>query len=384
MSDNSLALFSKDKLPAYLKNIGLDDTTKALMGGGGGKRISIRGGVFRKVVGGKEVMKNEDRSMNVVIVRSSPHVVRTYYKGTYVEGSNAAPDCWASDGEKPDSDVKEPQSSACVTCPMNVAGSGQGESRACRFSQRLAIALDGDLEGDIMQLSLPAQSLFGKGEGGLMPLQQYVKFLAGHQVPVTAVVTEMKFDTDSATPKLTFKPVRPLTEEEYAICKEQSESSDAIDAITFTVGKIDGAVSAGTAEDAAALKGAIKEDPPADAEPPKRKRRTKAEIEAAAEAALAAEEAAEAAAKKAAEDDAAKAAAGDPDEDDEDDEEAALLKQMAALKAKKAAAKAAAEKAAADGDDDPEPTVRSGKSDAAAGTKTAADVMAAWANDTDD
>ncbi len=56
MSD--LALFSQggNTLPAHLRNLELDATTKALMGGGGtGKRISIRGGVFRMIVGGKEV-----------------------------------------------------------------------------------------------------------------------------------------------------------------------------------------------------------------------------------------------------------------------------------------------------------------------------------------
>lgn len=390
MSDNALSLFSKNKLPAYIQNLGLDDTTKALMGGGGGKRISIRGGVFRKVVGGKEVMKNEERAMNVVIVRSAPHVARTYYEGTYVEGSSTPPVCWSSDGEAPDKDVKQKQSDICATCPMNVAGSGQGDSRACRFSQRVAVVLDGDLEGDVMQLSLPAQSLFGKGENGTMPLQQYVRFLAGHQVPVTAVITEMKFDTDSATPKLTFKPIRPLTEDEYKVVQEQAETQDAIDAVTFSVHAMDTAVGTGNSEaDAAnadALKGAIKTEAKAE-DKPKRTRRTKAEIEADAEeeakqaAARAAEKAkAEAAAKAAAEDDD-----DEEDEDDEDDEEAELMRKLAEAKAKKEAkAKAKAAEKAKASEDEEAPRVRGAdKAEAAAPTDAAA-VMAAWADDDDD
>jgi hypothetical protein len=73
-----------------------------------------------------------------------------------------------------------------------------------------------------------------------MPLQQYAKFLGGHGIPVTAVVTEMRFDTASATPKLTFRAVRPLSVEELAESKAQGESADALNAVTQTVAQIDG------------------------------------------------------------------------------------------------------------------------------------------------
>ena len=44
-------------LPAHLQSLELDDTTKALMGSGGGGsiRISIEGGVWRLLVNGKEI-----------------------------------------------------------------------------------------------------------------------------------------------------------------------------------------------------------------------------------------------------------------------------------------------------------------------------------------
>ena len=241
MSD--IALFSQggNSLPAHLRNLELDATTKALMGGGGnGKRISIKGGVFRMVVGGKEVAQNDDRAMNVVIVRSAEKTSRSYYAGTYVEGQNAAPDCSSNDGVAPDKGVKNPQSTNCQNCPQNIKGSGQGESRACRFSQRIAVALENNLSGDVYQLSLPGQSIFGTGDNGKMPLQQYAKFLGGHGIPVTAVVTEMRFDTSSATPKLTFRAVRPLSVEELAESKAQGESADALNAVTQTVQQVDG------------------------------------------------------------------------------------------------------------------------------------------------
>ena len=242
---SEMTLFSKggNNLPAHLRNIELDETTKALMGGSGGssgKRISIRGSVFRMLVEGKEVAQNEDRAMNIVVVAANAHTSRSFYEGTYEEGKNIAPTCWSDDGTTPDSKVSQPQSDKCATCPQNIAGSGTGKGRACRYSQRLAVMLENDLQGDVYQLTLPAQSIFGNVENGKMPLQAYAKFLGGHGLPITAVVTEMRFDTASATPKLTFKAVRPLEADEMANAQEKGRSPEAKAAIASTVAMVDG------------------------------------------------------------------------------------------------------------------------------------------------
>lgn len=243
---SEMTLFSKggNSLPAHLRNLELDATTKALMGGSGasGKRISIKGGVFRMVVDGKEIAQNEDRSMNIVIVAANPHVSRSYYAGDYEEGKVIAPECWSDDGVAPSSKAPEPQASKCASCPQNIAGSAkQGGGRACRFSQRMAVMLENDMQGDVYQLTLPAQSIFGNAENGKMPMQAYAKFLGGHGLPITAVVTEMRFDTASATPKLTFKAVRPLEEEELKNCQEKGRSAEAKAAISQTPAAVDGA-----------------------------------------------------------------------------------------------------------------------------------------------
>lgn len=226
----------KNGVPAHLKNQELNDVTKALLGGGGGqnKRISIRGNVFRLVVNGKEIAVNEDRSMNVVIINVAPKVSRAYYEGTYVADAKVSPACWSADGDRPDKSIKEPQNSACATCPQNVKGSGDNNTRKCKFSRMLAVVLENDMGGDLFQLSLPSQSIFGKGEDGKLPLNAYAQFLAGFNVNVTAVVTEMKFDINSATPKLFFKAVRPLTAEEYEICSARTVSEEAVEAVTVS------------------------------------------------------------------------------------------------------------------------------------------------------
>lgn len=238
---NDVALFPGN-LPSYLRDgAAMDATTKALAGGGGGKRISIKGSVFRLVVDGQQIAERDERFMDVVVVAAAPAVNRTFYKGAYQEGVVSSPDCYSQDGVTPAADSVERQSNSCSNCPQNVAGSGQNNSRACRYSQRIAVVLDNDMDGDVFQLTLPAQSIFGKPEGdGKMPLQAYAKHLAGHNVPITAVVTEMRFDTKAATPKLTFKAKRALSEDEYQVVKRQGNTNDAKQAITLTVSQMDG------------------------------------------------------------------------------------------------------------------------------------------------
>lgn len=238
---NDLAMLDL-ALPAHLQTLELDDTTRALMGGSGGagsKRISIEGGVWRLMVNGKEITKREERTLNAVIVAASSKVARTYYAGVYKKGVTSTPDCWSANGDHPDVSIEEPQASNCANCPQNIKGSGQGDSRACRFSQRIAVVLDNDINGDVYQLVLPSTSIFGEGEAGKWPLQMYAKMLGARNVPVSAVVTEMRFDTNSSTPKITFKPVRYLESDEIASAIKQGKSPEAIKAITVTFAKVD-------------------------------------------------------------------------------------------------------------------------------------------------
>lgn len=237
---SELALF-KGGIPAYLKNA-QDDATNALAGGElGSRRISIKGGVFREYIGGKEYRVSEDRAMNIIVIKAAPSLSRTFYSGTYVEGEAIKPDCWSSDNQRPDEKVKNKQSDTCLKCPQNIKGSGQNDSRACKFSQRLAVAIEGELDKqEVYQLVLPSTSIFGDGEKGKLPLQAYARHLKNNGVPITGVVTEMRFDTASPTPKLIFKPVRPVTEDEFNTVCALKDSTEAIKAVTLTVAETDG------------------------------------------------------------------------------------------------------------------------------------------------
>ena len=334
--------------PALKKMQALTD--KLAGGSGQYKRLSIKGGKWRMIENGEQVAVNRNNEIELIVVGASP-VVRQYYEGAYDPSADKAkpPVCWSDDSNshKPSENVPEDQrlASSCNDCPKNIKGSGTNNSRACRYSQRLAIVFPGKLK-EVFQLSLPATSLFGEAERGLYPMQGYARLLKSHSTPISAIVTEMSFDEESETPKLFFKPVRPLEEEELETVAEVAESQEVKDAVTLTVSQADGV-----------------QDKPNDdtdvveAAPPKAKPRAKA--------------------KPKAEDVATE------QDDDDDDEMAALEAKLAAAKKAKAE-KAAKAKQDDDEDDGGEPTkVKSTKPSSNDGNKLA-DVIDGWDDDDDE
>lgn len=208
-------------------------------GGGGMSRISFRGGRFRELSGGEQVNVNSSGSLNVVILDAAK-ISRSYYAGTYDPENPSGPTCWSADTQAPSPDVpaEQRQASRCADCPMNVRGSGQGETRACRYAQRIAVALEGSYD-KVYQAQLSATSVFGKAVDGKMPMQAYANYLNAHKAPPSAVVTQMYFDENSDVPKLFFKAARPLSEDELKEVIELREHADVQKAITFSVAQSD-------------------------------------------------------------------------------------------------------------------------------------------------
>jgi hypothetical protein len=273
---SAVTVFGAIARPSFATKGVLSATALALAGGGSSsKRVSIRGGVFRLIHAGKEITSIEDRFLDVVIVAAAPTVSRTFYEGTYDETIATPPSCWSADGTTPDATVKNKPASTCAQCPNNVKGSGTGDSRACRYSQRLALVLANDVDGDVLQLTLPATSIFGKAEGDNRPLQEYARFMSAQGNDVSMLVTRMRFDTTAAVPKLFFKPMRWLTEDEYETTSTKATSPEALQAITFTVFQQDGSAAPAVAPVAKAKPAAVVEDDEPAAPPPKAKVKAK-------------------------------------------------------------------------------------------------------------
>ena len=238
MSNDLATMFSGAMTPIA----GLDEDTLAVAGGArqGSKRISIKGGVFRKYSGGKEIGAIEDRHMNVIFVKMAHKASRMFYDATYQEGQKVSPVCWSTDSEKPDADVKTPCASTCLDCPKSVKGSGQGGTgTACRLSWRTAVVLPNDPSGDVMQLVLPATSSFGKEDNGRWPFRPYIQHLASHNVSAGRVITKMAFDTKSPTPKVVFSPAGKVPDEDLLAIAAQAKSPAAEAAIKMNVFQAD-------------------------------------------------------------------------------------------------------------------------------------------------
>jgi hypothetical protein len=236
---SEITLFNQD-LPDYLKGVELDAVTKALVGNSGSKRISLRGGKFRMVVNGEEILTSNSDSLNVVIVNAARDVSRTFYAKAYNPKEDAAiPDCWSNDGVTPDATAEAPQHHNCAECPQNVKGSGAGGGRACRHFRRVAVALADDIGGDVYQLQLASKSIFGKGDLTHMPFEQYVKYVGSQGYNLNTLTTEMRFDPDSDTAKLFFKPLKFLSKEQWETAKKQGETQSAKRAVEFVFTKSD-------------------------------------------------------------------------------------------------------------------------------------------------
>lgn len=241
---SALTLFGNQQDSSALALLdGLEDSLTSTLSGSTGvtnRRISIKGNAWREYINGKEVRVAEERGLNVVIINAAP--LNRMYFPPYKEGEVAKPICWTSDTQKPDDSVpaETRQANKCMDCSQNIKGSGQGESRACRFQQRIAVMLEGNLDrGEVYQVTLPSTSIFGDGERGKWPLQAYGRHLKAHNTHAIGIVTEMRLDLNSPTPKVTFNHVRQLTTPELQACLAMRDHADTIRAITLNVSQFD-------------------------------------------------------------------------------------------------------------------------------------------------
>ena len=192
-------------------------------------RISIRDNTFSGV-------PTQGLTSIPIVIVGVAFVSRMYYADAYSSERVSKPTCWSSDTETPALDVPDDQrqSGRCIDCTQNIRGSGRGTGRACRFVQRVALVLEGDLR-TVYQLQLPPTSIFGDAVKGGMPLRAYARYLEARETPFVALVTDMYFDAESNTPKLFFKPVRPLEERELEIVKGTMNHEDTAEALTLNI-----------------------------------------------------------------------------------------------------------------------------------------------------
>lgn len=266
-----------DSTPDFLQNAGVSELTKQLAGRTGVKRIVPKNGIFRKTVGGEEMGKLKG-DLNVVIVNASPAVSRIFYSKPWSpEAEPTAPDCFSNDGRTPDPQSANRQADRCDSCPMNIKGSGQGQSKACRYSRRLAVVLEDDfntaLEGEVYQMNLASKSLFGDvGSDHVWTFENYIKYLANNGKSIDWFITRISFNEDNDNQSLVFSPVRHISRDEFAVTSKLTTKEEVKRMVVMTPYQAD---SLGRKQEALPSKADSKDEPVA--EPVKRESKSKAE-----------------------------------------------------------------------------------------------------------
>ena len=160
---------------------------------------------------------------------------RSFYASDYdPDAKGSAPDCFSNLGDKPEASAANRQSSNCASCPKNIEGSGKnGKGKACRFSRKVALFLDGDESGDVYQFNIPAKSLFGKATGNVLPFEQYCRHLVSNNAAPDRVVTTVAYNLDAETMELNFTADRFIDLDELARVNEAQNNPATMRLISF-------------------------------------------------------------------------------------------------------------------------------------------------------
>jgi hypothetical protein len=205
-----------------------------------------KNGTFKLVVGGEEMGKIKG-DLNAIVVNAAPKVGRIFYaKAWSPDAEPTAPDCFSNDGMTPDAKAVNRQSHNCNDCPQNVKGSGQGQSKACRYSRRIAVLLEQDfgstLEGQVYQLNLASKSLFGDNVGDAFTFENYTKYLSSNGKSIDYVVTRISFNDENDNQSVLFNPVRYINRTEYEAVGKVAGTEQTKALVTMTPSQADGVV----------------------------------------------------------------------------------------------------------------------------------------------
>lgn len=207
--------------------------------GGGYPIIHFKGKIWSIRYRGerKTVTRPDDGTpsghLDVVILGQAKSLSKTYYPGTFVDGSEDRPTCASIDGITPDADVPIKQNDHCSTCPRNEWKTFENGRRGkeCQDSKRLAVLvmpvqtkpLFGEPVMEPMFLKVPPASLQSLSSmGDTMSAQGY---------HYSSYLTRLSFDPDKAHPSIVFRPLQPLGEAEATVVMEL-RNDPVIDRIT--------------------------------------------------------------------------------------------------------------------------------------------------------
>lgn len=235
-----------NSVPAFLRNAGflaLNQKAAAGLSTGAPPRLSFRGSRFRLIAAdGTEtattdvLLTNADGSkvqsmgvaLDVIVVDAADMVSKFYYDKAYdPNADDLSPACFSDNGVGPSVRANKPQSLTCAACPNAAWGSKvtpQGtQVKACSDIKKLAVVPVHNVTGPAYMLGIPAASL--------KTWSAAVKSVSDRGIPIPALVIRISFDPQAEYPKLTFSPVRYISQEEASAVQELFGSDEVAELV---------------------------------------------------------------------------------------------------------------------------------------------------------
>ena len=140
--------------------------------------------------------------MPMFVLRAKAPLQKQWFAAKYNpnDAEHAAPDCFSTDGLRPDATATGKQAESCAICPHNAFGSGVDQAgnaakgKACSDSKVLAVVIP---EFGIYSFKIPPASLKN--------FRVYVDQLTAANIPLNRVQTLVGFDLTATFPILMFR-----------------------------------------------------------------------------------------------------------------------------------------------------------------------------------
>ena len=169
-----------------------------------GKVFSIVRGTERQIVPNPKDPESPATRLPMIIVKANKNKAKSYFASSFKEGvEDVKPTCFSNDGIRPDPQAEHPQCTSCAKCKWNAFGTargdnGAGKGKACADTVRVAVVPATGPFTEAYLLRVPPASIKALGEFG--------SFCEKRKIPHQAVVCELSFDQEQATPRLVFTP----------------------------------------------------------------------------------------------------------------------------------------------------------------------------------
>jgi hypothetical protein len=222
--------FKNFKPPAAMAGLNPQDDTLAAGIGQSYGVIGYKGKVWSLRVRGERhnIIRPDDGSpsnhIDVVILGQAPHKSKSYYEKYDPNVDGGRPLCSAIDGLTPDPDVAQKQAETCALCPRNEWKTNPTTGRKgkeCQDYKRLAVVIMPYQTAPLFNNVPLVEPVFLRvPPASLTSLAVMGDTMAGQGFHFSTYVTRVSFDPNEASPKMVFKPLQGITDQEAPVILE--------------------------------------------------------------------------------------------------------------------------------------------------------------------